>query len=141
MLSVIFGHMCCIHHLHISHNAPYLPPKILHNLCFSFLLGITAVPTEIQNYNAYAKVFGRQIRCIMGDVQVAYNTSYKLFGVYLCTETYLLRFAENRQWMQGGDLQVLTQRCAVNCKSMKFNILCFLSLLLQHKLLKTVLTV
>ena len=23
-----------------SHNAPYLPPKILHNLCFSFLLGI-----------------------------------------------------------------------------------------------------
>ena len=30
-----------IHHLHISHNAPYLPPKILHNLCFLFLLGIT----------------------------------------------------------------------------------------------------
>ena len=38
-----------IRHLHISHNAPYLPPKSLHNLCFSFLLGITAVPREIQN--------------------------------------------------------------------------------------------
>ena len=48
--------------LHISHNAPYLPSKVLHNLCFSFLLGITAVPREIEN-NAYAKFWGRQITC------------------------------------------------------------------------------
>ena len=47
-------------HFHISHNAPYLPPtrprqkKKFHNLCFSFLLGITAVPREIEN-NAYVK--------------------------------------------------------------------------------------
>jgi len=47
-------------HFHIFHNAPYLPHKILHNLCFSFLLG-----------NAYAK-FGGQIRCIMGNVEMAY---------------------------------------------------------------------
>ena len=46
-----------IHHLHISHNATYLPPRILHNLCFSFLLGSTAVPREIEN-NAYAKFWG-----------------------------------------------------------------------------------
>ena len=46
-----------IRHLHISHNAPYLPPKILHNLCFSFLLGITTVPREIEN-NTYAKFWG-----------------------------------------------------------------------------------
>ena len=45
-----------IRHLHISHNALYLPPKILHNLCFSFLLNITAVPRQIEN-NAYAKFF------------------------------------------------------------------------------------
>ena len=45
----------------------YLPP----NLYFSFPLGITAVPRELEN-NAYAK-FGRQIQCIMGDVQVAYS--------------------------------------------------------------------
>ena len=38
--------------LDICHSAPYL-----HNLCFSFLLGITAVPKEIEN-NAYAKVWG-----------------------------------------------------------------------------------
>ena len=32
-----------IRHFRISHNAPYLPPKVLHNLCFLFLLlGITA---------------------------------------------------------------------------------------------------
>ena len=58
-----------IRHLHISPNAPYLPPKILHNLCSSFLLGIKAVPREIEK-NVYAK-FGGQIRCVMGDVQVA----------------------------------------------------------------------
>ena len=44
------------------------PPWILHNLCFSFLLDITAVPREIKN-NAYAK-FGGQTRCLLGDVQV-----------------------------------------------------------------------
>ena len=32
-------------------------PKILHNLCFLFLLGITAVPREIES-NAYAKYWG-----------------------------------------------------------------------------------
>ena len=45
-----------LRHLHISHNASYLPPrpkkKKLRNL--SFLLGITAVPREIES-NAYAK--------------------------------------------------------------------------------------
>ena len=33
------------------------PPKILHNLCFSFPLGITAAPREIEN-NACAKLWG-----------------------------------------------------------------------------------
>ena len=46
-----------IRHLHFSQNAPYVHPKILHNPRFSFLLGITAVPREIQN-NAYAKSCG-----------------------------------------------------------------------------------
>jgi len=66
-----------IRHFHISHNAPYLPLKIFHNLCFSFLLGITAVLREIEN-NAYTKFWGvgeeGEVRCIMGDVQVAYAT-------------------------------------------------------------------
>ena len=50
-------HLPKIRHLHISHNAPYFPAKILHNLCFSFLLGITTVPREIEN-NANAKFWG-----------------------------------------------------------------------------------
>ena len=33
---------------------PPPPHQILHSLCFSFLLGVTAVPREIEN-NAYAK--------------------------------------------------------------------------------------
>ena len=68
-------HLPKIRHLLISHNAPYLSPQILHNLCFSFLLGITTVPREIEN-NANSKFWG-QIRCIMGDVQVAYTSFWK----------------------------------------------------------------
>ena len=39
------------------HKALYLPPKILHNLCFSLLLGIAAIPRAIEN-NGYAKFGG-----------------------------------------------------------------------------------
>ena len=46
-----------IRYLHLFHNTPCLRPKILHNLCFSFLLGIEAMPREIKN-NAYAKFRG-----------------------------------------------------------------------------------
>ena len=63
--------MIFIRHLDISHNVSYLPLKILHNLCFSLLLGITAVPREKQ---CLCKFFlggeGGGIRCIMGNVQV-----------------------------------------------------------------------
>ena len=47
----------CIHHFRIDHNAPCLPPKILHNDCFQFLLGITVVPGEIED-NGYANLGG-----------------------------------------------------------------------------------
>ena len=46
-----------IHYFHIDHNATCLSPRILHNNCFQFLLGITVVPREIEN-NGYAKFFG-----------------------------------------------------------------------------------
>ena len=63
-----------IRQIHISHNAPHLPPKILRNLCFSFLFCIIAIPREIEN-NAYAKFCGEggggggKMRCIMGNVE------------------------------------------------------------------------
>ena len=54
-----------IHHLHISHNTP-----CLHNLYFSHLLGITAVPREIEN-NGYEKFWGANKvhfgRCTSGE--------------------------------------------------------------------------
>ena len=42
---------------HRDYNAPCIPPKILHNHCFQFLLGITVVPGQIQ-VNDYAKFCG-----------------------------------------------------------------------------------
>ena len=56
--------------------ATYLRPQIFHNLCFSFLLGIAAVPREIeimlmQIFGGWG--WGVQIRCIVGYVQVAYR--------------------------------------------------------------------
>ena len=63
--------MATIRHFHISHNVPYLPPKILHKHCFLFLLGR---PGEIKN-KGYAKFGGGgewgEIRCIVGNVRVA----------------------------------------------------------------------
>ena len=52
--SIAFSISPPIRHLLISHTAPYLPPKVFHNLCFSFFLGITVVPREIES-NAYEK--------------------------------------------------------------------------------------
>ena len=49
----------------------YVPPKILQSLCFSFLLGIAAVPRGIEN-NAYAKFWGANEvhpgRCASGEL-------------------------------------------------------------------------
>ena len=54
-------------------NAPYLPTKILHNRCFSFLLGITAVQEKLKTM--LVQNFVGQIRCIMGNVEVACATN------------------------------------------------------------------
>lgn len=52
---------------------PICPPNFGQlNLCVSFLLGITAVPREIES-NTYGKISGGQKRGIMGDVQVTYT--------------------------------------------------------------------
>ena len=64
-----------IPHLHISHNAAYLPPKILHKHFFLISLGTAVIPRsnrllEMKN-KGYTQFWG-QIRCFMGDVQVAY---------------------------------------------------------------------
>ena len=50
-------HKRSIRYFHIDHKAPCLPPKILHNYCFQFLLGNTVVQREIED-NGYAFFFG-----------------------------------------------------------------------------------
>ena len=63
-----------IRHLHISHNAPYLPPPPL---------GITAVLREIEN-NAYAKCLGLNKmhygRCVSGELYCFFH--FKLLSHY-----------------------------------------------------------
>ena len=51
-----------IHLFHIDHNARCLPPKMLHNHCFQFLLDITFIPRENRR---------QRIGKILGDKQGA----------------------------------------------------------------------
>ena len=72
------GTLWPIRHLYISHKVPYLSPpppapQILNNLCFPFLLGITAVPIDIEN-NAWAKFWGAN------KVHDGLRLSHKLLG-------------------------------------------------------------
>ena len=71
-----------IGYLHISRNAPCLPPKILHKHCLLFLLGLQQYPREIED-NVYAEFWG-QTRFIMGDVQMAMFSCFsEIARVYL----------------------------------------------------------
>ena len=56
---------------HVSHNAIWFSPQILHNYHFQFLLGLIIVLWEIEN-NTFAKCLGdKHIR--IGNVKVAYG--------------------------------------------------------------------
>ena len=89
-----------IRHLHISHNAPYLPRKILHKHCFQFPLGrLRPRRNEKQSLCNFFLLGGRgaaQIRCIMGDVQVAYSLNLKYLVTWMGnkqgTKENLLKF-------------------------------------------------
>ena len=65
-----------LHQFRIPHDAPYLSPKILYNLCFSFLQGITAAQEKLKT--TLMRNFGEQIRCIMGNIGVAYRIEHGL---------------------------------------------------------------
>ena len=76
-----------IRYFHIDYNASCLPPKILHNYFFQYLLGITVVPREIED-SGYVKCFffffwggGGLTRCFMVYVKMvngcpAYNFTW-----------------------------------------------------------------
>ena len=80
-----------IHNFHINQNAPYLPPKILHNHRLRFLLGGLQYPGEIGN-NGYAKFGGGGgTRCITVYVKML-NLSLRC--IRLSSETSLAARSE-----------------------------------------------
>ena len=74
-----------IRHLHISHNAPYLSPsppppqKKKIGLTFAFYFSWVLQPSlkRTEKKTMLMQNFGEQIRCIMGDVQVAFSRNKK----------------------------------------------------------------
>ena len=75
-----------IRHLHISHNTPCLPPKILHNLLIFISPGYYSRPKR--NWKqCLCKILRGQIRCILGDVHV--TNRLRLATQQLCTYTTL----------------------------------------------------
>ena len=70
-----------IGHLHISRNAPCLPPKILYKHCLLFLLGLQQYPREIED-NVYAKFWGANKvyygRCANGNVFMFFRNRARL---------------------------------------------------------------
>ena len=57
--------------LHISHNAPYLPPKFCITFVFHFCWVLQ--PSQEKMKTMILQNLGVQMRCFMGDVQVAYR--------------------------------------------------------------------
>jgi len=56
------------------YNTSCLPSKILHYLCFPFLLGIAVVPRETKD-NAYANILGAN-KVFYGDVEMQIPLPY-----------------------------------------------------------------
>ena len=101
-----------IRHLQISLNEPYFP-QIFHNLCFSFLLGFTTVPKEIEN-NAYAKFWGenkvRYRRCAGGEQVIRIHSTMGNFT----TKNYQIfqqskRLGRFRTFYGTDDCEVITK--------------------------------
>ena len=56
-------------HFHISHNAPYLPPKFDISIVFNFSWDVCN--TQEKWKTKVMQNFGGHLRCIMGSVEVA----------------------------------------------------------------------
>ena len=58
--------------IHIDHNAPCLHPKIIHNHCFQFLLGITCRPKRNRR---------KRLCEILGGKQSALQSHVKMVNI------------------------------------------------------------
>ena len=85
-------HWSAIHHLHISHNAPYFPPLPPQYFFFSWVLQ----PPKGKLKTMLKQNFGGgQIRCIMGDVQVTY---WPFFSLSLVTVPEVFAIVNSTQF-------------------------------------------
>ena len=64
-----------IRHLHISHNAPYLLPPPPAKFCIRIVFNFSwdSCNTQEKWKTKVMQNLGEKIRCVMGDVQVAYG--------------------------------------------------------------------
>ena len=76
-------------HLICPPPLPTALKKFLPNLCFSFLLGITAVPREIEN-KAYAKFWGANKVHYVENVDMAMKA--------FTTQRLVIKFPERTPW-------------------------------------------
>ena len=83
------------HKLYISHNAPYLPPQNLTSAWFSISLGTAVIPRKNEKQRL-CKILGGNLRCIMGDVQVANRPVSKYQNSYLALR---LRGTTQKKWI------------------------------------------
>ena len=83
------------HKLYISHNAPYLPPQNLASAWFSISLGTAVIPRKSEKQRL-CKILGGNLRCIMGDVQVANWPVSKYQNSYLALR---LRGTTQKKWI------------------------------------------
>ena len=83
------------HKLYISHNAPYLPPQNLASAWFSISLGTAVIPRKNEKQRL-CKILGGNLRCIMGDVQVANRPVSKYQNSYLALR---LRGTTQKKWI------------------------------------------
>ena len=96
-----------IRHLRISHNAPYLPPpphppaKFCIRIVFNFFWD--SCNTQEKWKTKVMQNLGEKIRCIMGDVQVAYGK-------------FVLRFfSVESSWVWTIILQLSWRRLVILC--------------------------
>ena len=83
------------HELYISHNARYLPPQNLASAWFSISLGTAVIPRKNEKQRL-CKILGGNLRCIMGDVQVANRPVSKYQNSYLALR---LRGTTQKKWI------------------------------------------
>ena len=104
------NHVSCSTSTFSIMHAPYLPPKILHNHCFQFLLGRLQYPGEIKT-KVMQNLRG-QIRCIYGKCGRAYITFFLKnaslrSSSWLCTFPIMYAFPTLRDSSQKNSIRSL----------------------------------